>query len=148
MKEVIIGGVGNYIPSKTVTNNQLSKFIDTNDEWIFSRTGIKSRYISTGEDTSYMAAKASNKAIKNAGLSPLDIDLIVLATCTPDMFTPSTACIVQNLIGAKNAVAFDISAACSGFIYGLDVAKSLMICNDYKNALVIGSENLSKSVDW
>lgn len=148
MNEVIIGGVGNYIPSKRVTNDQLSEFIDTNDEWIHSRTGIKSRYISTGEDTSYMASKASIKAIQDANLSPLDVDLIVLATCTPDMFTPSTACIVQNLIDAKNAVAFDISAACSGFIYGLEVAKSLMVCNDYKHALVIGSENLSKSVDW
>lgn len=148
MKEVIIGGIGKYIPSNKVTNDQLSEFIDTNDEWIFSRTGIKSRYISTGEDTSYMAFKASVNAIQNANLSPLDIDLIVLATCTPDMFTPSTACIVQNLIGAKNAVAFDISAACSGFIYSLEVAKSLMICNGYKNALVIGSENLSKSVNW
>lgn len=148
MKEVIIGGVGKYTPSKIVTNKKLSEIIDTSDEWIYSRTGIKSRYISTGEDTSYMAARASTDAIEDANISPTDIDLIVLATCTPDMFTPSTACIVQSIIGAKNALAFDISAACSGFIYGLDVAKSLMKANNYNHALVIGAENLSKSVDW
>lgn len=148
MKEVIIGGVGKYTPCKKVTNDDLSEIVDTNDEWVSSRTGIKSRYISSGEDTSYMAAKASLKAIENANISALDVDLIVLATCTPDMFTPSTACIVQSIIGAKNAMAFDIGAACSGFIYGLDVAKSLMKSNNYKNALVIGAENLSKFMDW
>ncbi|MEG1408332.1 MAG: beta-ketoacyl-ACP synthase III [Terrisporobacter sp.] len=148
MKEVIIGGVGKYTPSKKITNDDLSHIVDTNDEWISSRTGIKSRYMSSGEDTSYMAAMASKKAIEEAGISVLDIDLIVLATCTPDMFTPSTACIVQSIIGAKNAVAFDISAACSGFIYGLDIAKSLMNSNKYNNTLVIGAENLSKFMDW
>ncbi len=115
----------------------------TSDEWIYSRTGIKSRYISRGEDTSYMAAKAGEKALENANVSPLDVDLIVVATCTPDMFTPSTACIVQSIIGADNALAFDISAACSGFIYGLDVANALIKLNNYNHALVIGSENLS-----
>ena len=95
-----------------------------------------------------MAAKAGEKALENANVSPLDVDLIVVATCTPDMFTPSTACIVQSIIGADNALAFDISAACSGFIYGLDVAKALMKSNNYKHALVIGAENLSKSLDW
>ncbi|MEG0856037.1 MAG: beta-ketoacyl-ACP synthase III [Terrisporobacter sp.] len=148
MKEVIIGGVGKYTPSKKITNDDFSHIVDTNDEWISSRTGIKSRYMSSGEDTSYMAAMASKKAIEEAGISVLDIDLIVLATCTPDMFTPSTACIVQSIIGAKNAVAFDISAACSGFIYGLDIAKSLMNSNKYNNTLVIGAENLSKFMDW
>ena len=148
MKEVIIEGLGKYTPSNLVTNDQLSEIIDTSDEWIYSRTGIKSRYISRGEDTSYMAAKAGEKALENANISPLDVDLIVVATCTPDMFTPSTACIVQSIIGANNALAFDISAACSGFIYGLDVAKALMKSNNYKHALVIGAENLSKSLDW
>lgn len=148
MKEVIIEGLGKYTPSRLVTNNQLSEVVDTSDEWIYSRTGIKSRYFSKGEDTSYMAAKAGEEALKNANISPLDVDLIIVATCTPDMFTPSTACIVQSIIGADNAQAFDISAACSGFIYGLDVAKSLMKSNDYNYALVIGAENLSKSLDW
>lgn len=148
MKEVIIGGVGRYTPSKKVTNVDISKIVDTDDEWIFSRTGIKSRNISTGEDTSYMAAKSCEKALEKSNISALDIDLIVVATCTPDMFTPSVACMVQSIIGAKNAVAFDISAACSGFIFALDVAKSLMKVNNYKNAIVVGSENLSKCIDW
>ncbi|WP_434798315.1 beta-ketoacyl-ACP synthase III [Terrisporobacter vanillatitrophus] len=148
MKEVIIEGLGKYTPAHLVTNDQLSEIIDTSDEWIYSRTGIKSRYISKGEDTSYMAAKAGKKALENANISPLDVDLLVVATCTPDMFTPSTACIVQSIIGADNALAFDISAACSGFIYGLDVAKAMMASNNYKHALVIGAENLSKSLDW
>jgi len=148
MKEVIIEGLGKYTPSHLVTNDQLSEIIDTSDEWIYSRTGIKSRYISKGEDTSYMAAKAGEKALENANINPLDVDLLIVATCTPDMFTPSTACIVQSIIGADNALAFDISAACSGFIYGLDVAKAMMASNNYKHALVIGAENLSKSLDW
>ena len=148
MREVIIGGVGKYTPSKIITNEDLSEIIDTNDEWIYSRTGIKNRHVSIGEDTSYMAAKASEKALNNANISASEIELIIVATCTPDMFTPSTACIVQGMIGANNAVAFDISAACSGFIYGLDIAKSLMKLNGYKHALVIGAENLSKSINW
>lgn len=148
MKEVIIEGLGKYTPSRLVTNDQLSEIIDTSDEWIYSRTGIKSRYFSKGEDTSYMAAKAGERALKNANISPLDVDLIIVATCTPDMFTPSTACIVQSIIGADNALAFDIGAACSGFIYGLDVAKAMMNLNNYNHALVIGAENFSKSLDW
>lgn len=148
MKEVIIEGLGKYTPSRLVTNDQLSEVIETSDEWIYSRTGIKSRYISKGEDTSYMAAKAGERALESANISPLDVDLIIVATCTPDMFTPSTACIVQSIIGADNALAFDISAACSGFIYGLDTAKALMKSNNYNYALVIGAENLSKSLDW
>ena len=148
MEEVIIEGLGKYTPSQRITNYQLSEIIDTSDEWIYSRTGIKSRYISKGEDTSYMAAKAGEKALKSANVNPLDVDLIVVATCTPDMFTPSTACIVQGILGIENAIAFDISAACTGFIYALDVAKSLMKSNNYNHALVIGAENLSKSVDW
>lgn len=148
MKEVIIEGLGKYTPSNLVTNDQLSEIIDTSDEWIYSRTGIKSRYISKGENTSDMAAKAGEKALENANINPLDVDLLIVATCTPDMFTPSTACIVQSIIGADNALAFDISAACSGFIYGLDVAKAMIGSNNYKHALVIGAENLSKSLDW
>lgn len=148
MDNIIIGGMGAYTPSKIVTNDDLSLIVDTNDEWIAGRTGIKERRISQGEDTSQMATEASKHALKMANISPLDIDLIVLATCTPDMFIPSTACIVQANIGAKNALAFDISAACTGFIYGLNIAESLMKNNDFKHALVIGSENLSKVVNW
>ncbi|MEF9991047.1 MAG: beta-ketoacyl-ACP synthase III [Romboutsia sp.] len=148
MDKIIIEGIGAYAPSKIVTNDDLSKIVDTNNEWIEGRTGIKERCISQGEDTSHMAIKASMLAIERANISPIDIDLIILATCTPDMFIPSTACIVQKHIGAKNALAFDISAACTGFVYGLKLADSLMKTNDYKHALVIGAENLSKVVDW
>lgn len=148
MKEVIIGGVGRYIPSKKVTNVDISKIVNTDDEWIFSRTGIKSRNVSSGEDTSYMAAKACERALEKSNISVRDIDLIVVATCTPDMYIPSTSCIVQDIIGAINAVTFDINAACSGFIFGLDVAKSLMKINNYNHALVVGAENLSKCIDW
>lgn len=148
MEGIIIKGIGAYTPSKIVTNDDLSKIVETSDEWIRSRTGIKERRISQGEDTSYMGIKASEKAIKLANLQSEDIDLIVFSTCTPDMFTPSSACIVQKEMDLKNAVAFDLNAACSGFVYGIDVARSLMKTNNYKNALVIGSENLSKIINW
>lgn len=148
MNDVVIAGVGKYIPSKVVTNDMLSQIMDTNDEWIVSRTGIKQRHITTGENTSDIASKAALKALENANIDVLDIDLIIVATCTPDMFTPATACIVQKNIGAKNAFAFDISAACSGFIYGLNIAKSMMKQNNIKKSLVIGAETLSKAVDW
>ena len=148
MKEVVIAGVGKYIPPKVVTNDMLSQIVDTSDEWIVSRTGIKQRHITTGENTSDIASKAALKALENAGIDALDLDLIIVATCTPDMFTPATACIVQKNIGAKNAFAFDLSAACSGFIYGLNIAKSMMSQNNIKKSLVIGAETLSKTLDW
>lgn len=148
MDKIIIGGIGAYAPSNIVTNDDLSLIVETNNEWIEGRTGIKERRISQGEDTSLMATEASKYALEMANISPLDIDLIVLATCTPDMFIPATACIVQANLGAKNALAFDISAACTGFIYGLNVAESLMKNNNFKHALVIGAENLSKAVNW
>ena len=148
MEGIIIKGIGAYTPSKIVTNDDLSKIVETSDEWIRSRTGIKERRISQGEDTSYMGIKASEEAIELSNLQKQDIDLIVFSTCTPDMLTPSSACIVQKEMGLKNAVAFDLNAACSGFVYGIDVARSLMKTNNYKNALVIGSENLSKVINW
>lgn len=148
MDNVVIAGVGKSIPSKVVTNDMLSQIVDTNDEWITSRTGIKQRHITTGENTSDIASKAALNALENANIDALDIDLIIVATCTPDMFTPATACIVQKNIGAKNAFAFDLSAACSGFIYGINVAKSMMKQNNIKKSLVIGAETLSKTLDW
>ena len=148
MDNVVIAGVGKYIPSKVVTNDMLSQIVDTNDEWITSRTGIKQRHITTGENTSDIASKAALNVLANANIDALDIDLIIVATCTPDMFTPATACIVQKNIGAKNAFAFDLSAACSGFIYGINVAKSMMKQNNIKKSLVIGAETLSKTLDW
>ena len=148
MKEVIISGVGKYIPSKVVTNEMLSDFIDTSDEWISTRTGIKTRYITTGEDTSDIASKAALQAIENSKINVLDIGLIIVATSTPDTFMPSTACIVQKNIGAKNAYSFDLSAACSGFIYILDTAKCIMKEKNIKNALIIGAEAMSKALNW
>ncbi|MBK1811875.1 ketoacyl-ACP synthase III [Clostridium sp. YIM B02505] len=139
---------GSYAPNNIVTNDDLSKIVETDDQWISSRTGIRERRISLGENTSAMAAKAGLDAINNAGLTPMDIDLLIVATTTPDMFTPSTACIVQDIIGAKKAYAFDVSAACSGFIYALSVADKIMRAGEEVNALVIGAETLSRIVNW
>lgn len=149
MQNIDIIGFGSYLPPLVVTNNDLSKIIDTSDEWIESRTGIKERRISEGEDTSMIAAKAAKLALQRANIEAQDIDLIVLATVTPDTFTPSVACLVQKEIGAKNAMAFDINAACSGFVYGLQVAYSMMEYNKgFKKTLVIGAETLSKMLNW
>ncbi|AGK99496.1 beta-ketoacyl-ACP synthase III [Clostridium pasteurianum] len=148
MKSVKIIGTGSYAPSKIVTNSDLSKIVDTNDEWISSRTGIRERRITTGEDTSVLSTKAALEAIKNANIDPLDIDLIVVGTASPDKFIPSTACLVQAEIGAENATCFDISAACTGFIYALNIGTQFIKTGQCKTALVIGAEVLSKIVDW
>ncbi|MDF2883043.1 MAG: 3-oxoacyl-(acyl-carrier-protein) synthase [Clostridiaceae bacterium] len=148
MNKVQIIGTGSYVPENVVTNEDLSKIVDTNDEWIVTRTGIKERRISTGENTSQISTKAALKAMESANIEAKDIDLIIVATLTPDCFTPSTACIVQKNIGAANATCFDLSAACTGFIYALDVASQFIITGRYKNALVIGAETLSKILDW
>lgn len=148
MNKVQVIGTGSYLPSKVVSNNDLSCIVDTNDEWISSRTGIRERRISEGEDTSDMASKAALKAIKSAGIKVEDIDLIIVATATPDSFIPSTACIVQSNIKAINATCFDISAACSGFIYGLDIATQFIRTGSSKTVLVIGAEILSKIINW
>jgi 3-oxoacyl-[acyl-carrier-protein] synthase-3 len=144
-----ISGIGAYLPSQILTNKDLEKMVDTTDEWIVTRTGIKTRYISAKEEaTSDLATKASLSAIKDAGISPCEIDMIIVATFTPDMMLPSTATRVQKNIGAKNASAFDISAACSGFIYGLSIAHQFIISGTMKNVLVVSAETLSKYVDW
>ncbi|MFA6939447.1 MAG: beta-ketoacyl-ACP synthase III [Clostridiaceae bacterium] len=148
MKKAKISGVGCYYPDNIVTNDDLAKIVDTSDEWIHKRTGIRKRRLSTGENTSDLAVMAAKNAIKNAGLIPEDIDLIVLATTSPDFLTPSTAAIVQGRIGAKNAACFDILAACSGFIYGLKIVKSFIESGAYKKVLIIGAEVLSKILDW
>lgn len=148
MKGIIIKSTGSYTPKNIISNELLGKIVNTSDEWITSRTGIKERKISDGENTSDMAIKSCEKTLESCNMDPREIDLIVLATCTPDMFIPSTACIVQKALGCINAVAFDISAACTGFIFALDTAKALMKSNNYKNALVIGAETLSKIIDW
>jgi 3-oxoacyl-[acyl-carrier-protein] synthase III len=148
MNKVQIIGTGHYVPENIVTNDDLTKIIDTSDEWISTRTGIKERRISEGENTSDLATKAALKAIEDAKISPEDIDFIVLGTYTPDAFIPNTACIVQANIGAVNATCFDISAACTGFIYALDIATQFVKTGRAKCVLVIGAETQSKVVNW
>ncbi|HSQ33632.1 MAG TPA: beta-ketoacyl-ACP synthase III [Peptostreptococcaceae bacterium] len=149
MKNVGILGTGSFVPEKALTNFDLEKIMDTSDEWIKTRTGVSERRISDENTaTSDLATQAALNAIKSANLSPEDIDLIIVATVTPDMSFPSTACLVQANIGAKNAAAFDLEAACTGFIYGLTIGKSLIQSNMYKHVLVIGAETLSKVIDY
>lgn len=148
MNNVKIIGTGSYVPSKIVSNDDLSCVVNTDDEWIRTRTGISERRISEGEDTSSMSSKAAMNALKCANMKPQDIDLIIVATATPDNFIPSTACMVQDKIGAVNATCFDISAACSGFVYGLNIASQFIKTGYSKTVLVIGAETLSKIVNW
>ncbi len=144
-----ITGTGSAVPDKVLTNFDLEKLVDTSDEWITTRTGIKERRIAgDGEYTSTFATSAAEKAMAMAGITAEELDLIVVATITPDFPFPSTACIVQNNIGAVNAAAFDVSAACSGFIYGLSIADRFIKTGSTKKALVIGAEVLSRILDW
>lgn len=144
-----ITGTGSALPEKIITNSDLEKLVDTTDEWITTRTGIKERHIAVeGEYTSTFAAEAAKKALAMAGVTPEEIDLIILGTVTPDFPFPSTACIVQDLIGAKNATVFDISAACTGFLYGLSIAEKYIKSGAAKKVLIIGAEVLSRIVDW
>ena len=149
MKKVGIIGLGEYLPKKILTNADLEKMVDTSDEWITTRTGIKERRIAAkNEATSDLAIKAAKEALLNAGISAIDIELIIVASVTPDMPTPSVACFVQQGIGAKNAAAFDVSAACAGFVYALTIANQFILQGVYKNILVIGAEKLSSFTDW
>jgi 3-oxoacyl-[acyl-carrier-protein] synthase-3 len=142
-------GTGSYMPEKILTNEDLSKIVDTSDDWITSRTGIKERRIAgENEATSDIASEAARRAMQSAGVTSEEIDLIVVATVTPDMAFPSTACFVQKKIGASNAVCFDISAACSGFLYALQVARHFLNAGSRNTALVIGAEKLSTLVNW
>jgi 3-oxoacyl-[acyl-carrier-protein] synthase-3 len=144
-----ITGVGSYVPDKILTNAELEKMVDTSDEWITSRTGIKQRRIAAADEfTSDLASKAALRAMKNAGVVADQIDLIIVATITPDMPFPSTACLVQKKIGAKRAAAFDLEAACSGFIYALEIAQQFIMSRTYDTVLVIGAEKLSSITDW
>ncbi len=148
-RSVKIKGTGSYTPQKALTNNDLSKIVDTSDEWIFTRTGIRERRIAAEDETSSsMGAEAGKRAVENAGLNLDDIDVIVVGTMTPDMPFPSTACFVQEKMGIKNAVCFDVEAACSGFLYVMEIASGLLQTGRYRNALVIGAEKLSTILDW
>ena len=145
----IILGLGKYLPEKVLTNADLEKMVDTSDEWITTRTGIKERHIAAKDEaTSDLAAKAAKEALKAASLKAAELDLIIVATVTPDMPFPSTATIVQAKLGAKNAFCFDISAACAGYIYGITIAQQFIARGTCKNALVIGAETLSRITDW
>lgn len=140
---------GSYAPERVLTNFDLEKMVDTSDEWITERTGIKERRLANdSQAASDLACEASKKALKQAGLKAKDIDLIIVATVTGDMPVPSTACILQSKLNAKNAAAFDINAACSGFIYGLSVADSFIKSGMYKRILLVGAEMLSRFTDW
>lgn len=141
-------GTGFYVPDNQVPNEYFETFMDTNDEWISSRTGIKTRFFSTGENTSDLGAKAAEAALKDCGLKAEDLDMIVFATMTPDAYMPSTACIVQKKIGATKAFAFDIGAACSGFMYALSVAKEFIENGKVRRVLVLGGEVMSKALDF
>jgi len=148
-RTVSIIGTGSYLPERVLTNGELEKLVETSDEWIVSRTGISERRIAAeGEHTSDLAAKAALSALENAGITAEEIDLILVATVTPDMFFPSTACFVQAKIGAKNAACFDVSAACSGFLYAIEIAQQFITSHTYDTILVIGADKLSSIIDW
>ncbi|GAA0312908.1 beta-ketoacyl-ACP synthase III [Oceanobacillus oncorhynchi subsp. oncorhynchi] len=142
-------GTGHYLPTNVVTNHDLEKIVDTNDEWIRTRTGIHERRLATDDiDTSDMAYHASIEALKDANVKAEDIDLILVATVTPDTAFPSIACLIQDRLGAVNAAAMDVGAACAGFMYGVITANQFIATGTYKNVLVVGSEKLSKITDW
>lgn len=148
MTDVRIEGTGHSAPKVQVSNEDLTKYVDTTDEWISTRTGIRNRYISTGETATSLAISAAKQALHEAKVKAEEIDLIIVATISPEYFMPSTACLVQGEIDAVNATCFDLTAACSGFLYAMKVASQGIRCGDYKKALVIGSEVLSKTLDW
>ena len=142
-------GIGSYVPEKILSNSDLEQMMDTSDEWIVSRTGIKERRIASDEqDTSHLAYEAAVEALKDADVLAEELDLILVATVTPDMSFPSVACVIQERLGAKNAAAMDISAACAGFIYGVVTATQFVNTGTYKRILVIGAEKLTKIVNW
>ncbi len=144
-----IAGTGSYLPEKVLTNADLAKFVDTSDEWIVARTGIRERHVAAeGETTSDLAYHAAMRAMEAAGVSPADLDLIVLGTTTPDLIFPSSACLLQHKLGAAGCPAFDVNAACSGFIYALTIADKFIRSGAAKTALVVGAETLTRMLDW
>ena len=147
--EVTVAGTGSYVPEKILTNADLEKLVDTSDDWITTRTGIKERRIAADDETtSDLATKAAERAMEDAGITAEEVDLIIVATISPDMFFPSTACFVQKKLGAKNALCFDISAACSGFLYAIQICRHFINGGNRKTALVIGAEKLSSMINW
>src|ERR1700681_434713 len=148
-RTVSIIGTGSYTPEKILTNADLSRMVDTSDEWITTRTGIKERRIAAKDEcTSDMATKAALAAIEQSGISPKEIDLILLATATPDMLFPATACLVQTKIGATKAACLDVSAACAGFLFAIEIAQQFITSHTYETVLVIGAEKLTSITNW
>lgn len=148
-QSVSIIGTGSYVPKQILSNADLEKIVETSDEWIRTRTGIQERRIATAEElTSDMAAAAAREALKNADIAATEVDMIICATVTPDMFFPNTACFVQTKIGATRAICFDVSAACSGFIYALEIAHQFIATGTYKTVLVIGADKISGIINW
>ena len=143
-----ISGTGSVLPDKVLTNADLEEIVDTSDEWITDRTGIKKRHVVDGETTCDIAEVASRRAIEAAGIEPQDIDLIIVATTTPDRIFPSTACLLQDRLDIHGCPAFDVQAVCTGFVYALGVADMFVTSGKAKNALVVGAETLSKIIDW
>jgi 3-oxoacyl-[acyl-carrier-protein] synthase-3 len=148
-RTVSIIGTGSYVPKRILSNADLEKLVETSDEWITTRTGIKERRIAAADEfTSDLATNAAKAALENAGIEATEIDLIIVATITPDKFMPSTACIVQTKIGATKAACFDISAACSGFLYAIEIAQQFITSHTYNTILVIGADKLSSIINW
>lgn len=145
---VKVKGIGRYVPELIASNDDYAKIVETNDEWITQRTGIKTRHISNGEPTYFLGAKAAEEAVKDAGISAEEIGIIIVTTCTPDYFTPSAACLIQRELGISGCPALDVNCACSGFVYAVDMAKRYLACGDIKYALVVAAEELSKFVDY
>jgi 3-oxoacyl-[acyl-carrier-protein] synthase-3 len=149
MPSARIAGTGSYVPERVLTNADLEKLVDTSDEWILTRTGISERHIAADDEaTSDLAYHAAQRALEAAGVDPVDVDMILVATATPDMLFPSTACIVQDRLGARRAGGLDVSAACSGFVYGMAVADGLIRAGSARTVLLIGAEALTKVVNW
>ncbi|WP_233231508.1 beta-ketoacyl-ACP synthase III [Tichowtungia aerotolerans] len=149
LRTVSIIGTGVYLPEKVVTNEDLSKIVDTSDEWIYTRTGMRERRLAREDQaTSDLASAAAEAALADAGMTAEEVDLLIVATLSPDMFFPSTACFVQEKIGAKNAYCYDLGAACSGSLYALETAKNQIACGAVNTALVIGAEKMSTFIDW
>src|ERR1044071_1321837 len=148
-RTVSIIGTGSYVPERILTNDDLSRVVDTSDEWITTRTGIKERRVAAKDEyTSHMATKAALKAIEQAGIKPSEIDLILVATATPDMMFPATACFVQSNIGATRAACLDVSAACAGFLFAIEIAQQFITSHTYETVLVIGAEKLTSITNW
>lgn len=148
MQGINILGSGTFVPENIMTNNDFAEIVETSDEWITTRTGIKQRHISTGEPTWYLGAMAAKKALVDADVTASEIDLIIFATVTADFYFPSMSCMLQREIGANNAMTIDIGCACSGFVYGIDMARRYLAFDDVNKVLVVGAENLSKILDY